>query len=403
MVICFITIRMFHKSSTIEDPTQKHPLARQSPLVTNAERMKYQDWRKVAVQLATLSAAEVLIELDKSDPFGTRTFERKLKQEETAKQRTLTINEIQELFPCPSNRITLPDQRDHDKAAAFRRGGDTFLLFQHLRKAGGTNFCTLAEHNLPRSAISTYFCMSDMYWHPKRRCAGCLKYWTNEEIETKMKAQGHRIQGNEWDEFENRFFELPAALATSFRKPLDRMLSQYRFECTEDRGCKAWDLDKFRTKRRDLANIYTRTFNNAPLGPALLLTYFGTSQEDAKKRGELMGQSLDNVVKFHLVMVMEWLAYSHDEVRSILGFQDTSVLIQRVRPHIGQAKRDDGQETNKLGAAGITKASWDPKDKLTPIQFKEMSEGLAMDEILTDAARRMFLERLVCADVKVTN
>jgi hypothetical protein len=32
-------------------------------------------------------------------------------------------------------------------------------------------------------------------------------------------------------------------------------------------------------------------------------------------------------------------------------------------------------------------------------QYKEMSESLAMDEILTDAARRMFLERLVCPDL----
>ena len=34
-----------------------------------------------------------------------------------------------------------------------------------------------------------------------------------------------------------------------------------------------------------------------------------------------------------------------------------------------------------------------------PFQYKEMSEGLAMDEVLTDAARRMFLERLVCPDM----
>ena len=74
-------------------------------------------------------------------------------------------------------------------------------------------------------------------------------------------------------------------------------------------------------------------------------------------------------------------------------------MTKRIWPHIEQAKRNDGQETNTLGAAGITKASWDPKDRLTPIQSKEMSESLAMDEILSDAARRIFLERLVCTDV----
>jgi hypothetical protein len=425
VVLCFLVylsvIGKFHSTATLnaqaaalnhvpEPPRQPPPSVAVVASVPTANEdvrtyTNYQDWRKTAVQLATLTPDQVLLELETSDPFGVRTFEQRLKEEEIAKQRILTTDELQQLFPCPTSRITLPEQRDLPKAQAFRHGhtGDTFLLFQHLRKAGGTNFCTLAEHNLPPAAVSHYYCMPDIYWHSKRQCAGCLKFWTNAEIEQKMKQGGHRIQGNEWDEFQERLFDLPAALATSFRKPLDRMLSQFRFECVEDRGCKDWDLDKFRTERDDLANIYTRTFNDEPRGPQLLNTYLGTSPEDGKKRGELMGRSLDNVAKFHLVMVMEWLAYSHNEIKTILGFQDTSVLTQRVRPHIGQAKRNDGQETNKLGAAGITKASWDPKDKLTPKQFKEMSERLAMDEILTDAARRMFLERLVCPDVQVSD
>ncbi|KAI2494304.1 hypothetical protein MHU86_20238 [Fragilaria crotonensis] len=112
-----------------------------------------------------------------------------------------------------------------------------------------------------------------------------------------------------------------------------------------------------------------------------------------------MGMALDVVARFHLVMVMEWLAYATKEVDTVLGFHDTSALTRRVRPHIASAKREDGQEKNVLGAAGITKASWDPKEYLSPQQYKIMSENLALDEILTDAARRMFLERLVCNDV----
>ena len=125
----------------------------------------YQDWRKTAVQLATLTPDQVLLELETSDPFGVRTFEKRLKEEETAKQRILTTDEIKQLFPCPTSRITLPDQRDLPKAKAFRHGntGDTFLMFQHLRKAGGTNFCTLAEHNLPKDTVSDYDCMPDIY------------------------------------------------------------------------------------------------------------------------------------------------------------------------------------------------------------------------------------------------
>ena len=112
----------------------------------------------------------------------------------------------------------------------------TFLFFQHLRKAGGTNFCTLAQRNLPSSQVPPYYCMPDYYWTGGHRCGGCFSQWTNEQIVTNMKSQGHRVLGNEWDPFDSeRFFALPAVFATSFRKPLDRALSQFRFECIEDR------------------------------------------------------------------------------------------------------------------------------------------------------------------------
>jgi hypothetical protein len=75
-------------------------------------------------------------------------------------------------------------------------------------------------------------------------------------------------------------------------------------------------------------------------------------------------------------------------------------LTRRVRPHINQHKRNDGQAENKLGAAGISKASWTPEEYLTPEQYKDFAEHLALDEILTDAARRIFLERLVCNDLE---
>jgi hypothetical protein len=85
-------------------------------------------------------------------------------------------------------------------------------------------------------------------------------------------------------------------------------------------------------------------------------------------------------------------------VQSVLGFKDTTTLTKRVRPHITQFARKDGQDVNKLGAAGVKKASWTPETFLNAEQYREMSETLALDEILTDAARRFFLERLVCED-----
>jgi hypothetical protein len=212
-----------------------------------------------------------------------------------------------------------------------------------------------------------------------------------------MRQDGHKILGNEWDPFDtSRFFELPATFATSFRKPLDRALSQFRFECIEDRGCKIKNVTQWWDKRcNGLSNVYTWTFTNEPIRKLTI----GTSPSHAKERQRVMGKALDVVVKFNLVMVMEWLAYAPDHVRTVLGFKDTKTLTERVRPHIGQAKRNDGQEHNKLGAAGIAKASWKPEDYLPPELYTRMSHDLALDEILTDAARRMFLERIVCSDV----
>jgi hypothetical protein len=363
---------------------------------SNSKKL-YQDWKALAVDLAARPADEILSVLETQDPFGVRRFEKHLLEAESARGAFLTSEQLQELFPCPADRITLPDQRDRTKENAFRDPKNrTYLFFQHLRKAGGTNFCSLAQDNLPRSAVASYFCMPDMAWSGKRRCAGCLNAYTNAEIDNNMHAKGHRILGNEWDAFDpSRYFALDAIFATSFRKPLDRALSQFRFECIEDRGCTLKTVEEFWTKEKELTNVYTWTFSSRGVRKISV----SNTKEAASARQEVMEIALDVVARFHLVLVMEWLTYATKEVETILGFHDTSALTRRVRPHIATAKREDGQEKNVLGAAGITKASWDPKEYLSPQQYKIMSENLALDEILTDAARRMFLERLVCKDV----
>ena len=294
--------------------------------------------------------------------------------------------ELQNLWPCPPNdkRISLPERRDQAKAARFRQGKG-FLFFQHLRKAGGTHFCSLAEANLPKSAIPKYYCMPDYHWprehKPMRtkQCAGCLHQWTNEEISRNMKS--HRIAGNEWDSFDpSRHLDLESVFVTSFRKPVDRALSQFRFECVEERGCKIKDVGEWWKKRRDLYNVYTWTFADTG-GMADIAN--SVKAGDALKRGEAVGKALDTVSKFHLVLAMEWLAYGEGPVQRVLGFQDTSALTKRVRPH-NQRERND---------------SWIPSKYLTKEQYKSFSENLALDEILTDAAHRLFMERLVCGDV----
>lgn len=348
----------------------------------------------MAQDLAALSPEQTLQKLKEEDPFGTRAFDAQLTEHETQLGRVLTIDEIRQLFPCPleRDRITLPDVRLHQKAEDFRSNKPgTFLFFQHLRKAGGTNFCSLAEKNLPKHAQPAYYCMPDMGWTGNKR-AGYLHDWSNEEITRRMKEQGFRIAGNEWENFDiSRHFELPAVFATSFRKPLDRALSQFRFECIEDRGCRIKDVHKWWDTRGDLYNVYTKTFADPPIGAR---QYFRGNA--SKQRRQIMETAIDTLSKFHLVISMEWLAYAGPLVTSVLGWNDLSALTTRVRPHIGQAKREDGQDNNSLGSASIKKASWVPEEYLDAAQYKKMSEDLALDEVLTDVARRMFLERLVC-------
>ena len=114
---------------------------------------------RIAQDLASFPPEKTLKELELRDPFGTRTFDSQLLEQETSLGRALTLSEIRQLFPCPSidQRITLPDVRVEQKARDFREGKKgTFLFFQHLRKAGGTNFCSLAETNLPKEARPRY-------------------------------------------------------------------------------------------------------------------------------------------------------------------------------------------------------------------------------------------------------
>ena len=158
MVLIYIKVYVWIFQNT--DTNAKASLSEPRNLQkTTPKREKYSDWRSLAVDLAGKLPAEILRILREEDPFGVRTFEKNLLETESKNERFLEVDELQQLFPCPTDRITLPDQRNSDKARAFRNGTKSyFLFFQHLRKAGGTNFCSLAEHNLQRKNLPKYYC-----------------------------------------------------------------------------------------------------------------------------------------------------------------------------------------------------------------------------------------------------
>jgi hypothetical protein len=240
--------------------------------------------------------------------------------------------------------------------------------------------------------------MPDYYWHHhyenndneeddtnKRHhrsnngCAGCLHRWSNTEIIQHMKHDAYRIAGNEWDSFDpTRHLQLPAVFVTSFRKPLHRAVSQFRFECMESRGCHETHIESWWQQRRDLYNVYTWTFSDIPRQGRLVTS---TNPVDIQTRANAVGIALDVLVQFHVILILEYLPLAAPMVEQVLGFTDTSVLTHPVRPHNTKLQRQD---------------SLDPQDFLTPTQYRIMSESLALDEILYDAAQRLFWERFVC-------
>ena len=340
----------------------------------------YEYYRKIIVDLAQRSPKEILHTLNHDDPFGVR---------QVAQQMKDSSWNVSSLFPCPapSRRLSFPNRRNVSHLQRYHQSrNDTaqppaFIFFQHLRKAGGTHFCTLAQKNLPSAQVPSYYCMPDYHWTradgTPSKCAGCLHHWTNEEILARVGS--HRIMGNEWDAFDVRHhFQLPALFVTSFRAPLPRALSQYRFECVEERGCTYKTIELYWQRRRDLYNIYTHTFSDI-VRQASFATDVSVSA--AAYRAESMGRALDTLLQFHLVLIMEWLEWAAGPVEQVLAFPDTTVLTQAVRPHNQEKQRTD---------------SWIPEEYLSADQYQVMSETLALDEILYDVARRLFLERLVC-------
>ena len=371
----------------------------------------YDSWLKVILHLASQSPSELLSTLDEIDPFQVRAFDSSLIQLELEHGRSLYSHELAQLFPCPPNgqRLTLPIQQNVTKARLFRENvlspdinNGYFLFFQHLRKAGGTNFCSLAQQNLPEKHVPHYFCMPDWDWS-QFKTAGYLHSYTNDQLIQFQQQQAWRIAGNEWEPFRSKqdaHFNLPAVFSTSFRKPLHRALSQFRFECIENRGCTIKNVTKWwEVEGHQLKNVYLTTFADVTqLYGFYRLCHEMTSQAIQQRR-DLMEHAIHVLSQFHLVLIMEWLAYASPLLRDVLGFQQTQGITTRVRPHIAQAQRQ-GKEQNHLGAAGIQTdgASWDPREYLDSYTFKIMSEDLALDALLTDVARRMFLERTICMD-----
>ena len=116
--------------------------------------------------------------LETEDPFGVRV----------ENVSTFTC-------PSPSLRLTLPDRRNLAAISAFQQDkNNSFIFFQHMRKAGGTGFCDLATRNM---GVRTppYYCM------PDERGSLATPPWNTKWLLKEIAGKRYRMAANEWDAF----------------------------------------------------------------------------------------------------------------------------------------------------------------------------------------------------------
>lgn len=194
-----------------------------------------------------------------------------------AEEDPLGVRGGPDAFVCPrrpEDRLDYPDIVNHSRALRFRQGAPgTWVLYQHLRKAGGTGFCDLAKLNLPSGAVPRYYCMPD-----NRGSLGMAPWSNGTYTQEVISRRGFRVAANEWDAFFAYMLDWEGAvLATTFRHPVERYFSQYRFEHLEHRDGTAADAKRLDMKTWYLSqrgwtmgsNYYVKTFAGyADVAPA---------------------------------------------------------------------------------------------------------------------------------------
>jgi hypothetical protein len=129
------------------------------------------------------------------------------------------------MCPTPEERLTQPDLRRMEIAAQFREGKG-FVFFQHLRKAGGTGFCDLAQRSMP-GRTPPYFCM------PDNRGTLATPPWNTTWLVREMDRKGYRVAANEWDAFPRSKFAMAvrASLGLSVSQSVIRGVDCVGFVC----------------------------------------------------------------------------------------------------------------------------------------------------------------------------
>lgn len=268
---------------------------------------------------------------------------------------------------------------------------NTFIFYQHLRKAGGTSFCDLATHNLPKSQVPGYYCM------PDNRGSLATPPWSDSNfLLSNIQKKDHRIVANEWDVFYKSFLSLDNAIfVTTFRHPIDRWFSQFRFEHLEHRDGSAPDVPrldfmKWYNSQKDWTmgeNYYVSTFigDHDTVIPSNTKGDFYWTYHKYKKiplTWRKFHNAIETLSQFSLILVLEWLSspLTEELIANELGWVHPS---KQVLPHEVQAIRAD-------------KKSKRAQDSMKDDEYQLISIENIFDIFLFDIAKRMYLERIHC-------
>lgn len=364
-----------------------------------------QIWEKIEelFYLGTKNPHELVELLETKDPFGTAH---------------------PEAFQCPKSPAARIDSVEgihypyYDKeggaAAAFRRGDkDSFIFYQHLRKAGGTGFCELAKKNMKQGDVPPYYCM------PDNRGSLATPPWLDAAyLQERLQSKGHRIASNEWDAWnreQHNPVKMPKAVfTTTFRHPLDRFYSQYRFEHLEHR-----DGSQANAPRQSFMawyggmvdwtvgfNYYLSTFEGQPdqkLARPGTGDFYWTYHKfqrlykkheigngnDGKFGFLFFKRTLMNLQQFHLILVTEFLdlAPHFNMITKTLAW---TVKPKKTLPHAQQAHREIDNGT------GMTK-SVRAKDALLQEDYMRLASENVFDVLFYAIVRRLVLERMTCS------
>ena len=211
------------------------------------------------------------------------------------------------------------------------------------------------------------------------------------------------MASNEWDSYQDFMGTWDnAVFATTFRDPVDRWYSQYKFEYLEHRdgsdpkaprpitmlkwykANNAWMMT---------SNYYIKTFmgtvdTGVPHGKGdFYWTYHKFKDHSITEKDFI--KALSNLQKFNLILVLEWLDLdlTKSVLDKVLGW---TAPPKKVRPHAQQApNRDSGQ-------VGMAIRSSTSKRVLPADEYQYIAIDNVLDILFYHIAQRLLLEQLVC-------